>query len=479
MTISVVSIAYLLLIFVLFYLVRHDGRLVLLSLASLFYIAYIDLTSAAIVLGTSAVLYFFGRLIEKQLKKDEKKAAKAVTVVAIVLFVTVIFVLKYAGTVGLRLNLPEDSFLSKFVIPLGFSYYIFQSISYVTDIYKARIPAEKNPFRLFLYVAYFPKFISGPIERMEDFSLQMTKAEGAKLFRRNVLVRSAIYIAYGFFMKLVVADRLGIYVDKVFANYISATRLDLLVGSLGYTMQIYCDFAGYTAIAIGASSLFGIGLSDNFRSPYCSQNITEFWRRWHITLSNWLKDYIYIPLGGNAKGALRKLINVVIVFVVCGMWHGSGFSFLIWGLLHGLYSVIDNLLKNKGIKKLRTGALGRVITFIAVSFAWIFFRADGASSAIGYIKRMIFNGPFGGITILPFGDPRRGQFELVIALISVLVVIIFDIYSYQKEKSLPEAVIDKNDAGKIAFIFIFLFLTLIFGIYGPEFGSANYIYMNF
>ena len=479
MTISVVSIAYLLLIFILFYLVRHDGRIILLSFASLFYVSYVDLTSGVIVLGTSAVLYFFGRLIEKQHNKDKKETAKTVTIIAVVVFAAVIFVLKYAGTVCLKLGLPEDSFLRKFVIPLGFSYYVFQSISYVVDVYKARIPAEKNPFRLFLYLCYFPKFISGPIERMEDFSLQMTKVEEAKLFRRNILVRSAIYIAYGFFMKLVVADRLGIYVDKVFANYISATRLDLFIGSLGYTMQIYCDFAGYTAIAIGASSLFGIGLSDNFLSPYCSENITEFWRRWHMSLSSWLKDYIYIPLGGNARGTVRKLINVIIVFVICGMWHGSGFSFLIWGLLHGLYSVADNLLKNKGIKRVRTGIVGRVITFFAVSFAWIFFRADGTASAVGYILRMIFTGPFGGVTILPFSDPRRGQFELVIAVLSVLVVVIFDIYSYRKGKTLPEAVIDKSDAGKIAFIFAFLFLTLIFGIYGPEFGSANYIYMNF
>lgn len=478
MTISVVSIAYLLLVFILFYVVRHDGRIILLSLASLFYISYIDLPSGVIVLATSVVLYFFGRLIEKLLKRS-KKAAKAAAVVAVVVFTAVIFVLKYSGMVSMHMHLPEDSFLKKFVIPLGFSYYAFQSISYVVDVYRTKISAQKNPFRLFLYLCYFPKLLSGPIERMSDFSAEMSKAEEAKLFRRDILVRSAIYIAYGFFMKLVVADRLGIYVDKVFDNYIGATRLDLIIGSLGYTMQIYCDFAGYTAIAIGASSLFGIGLSDNFLSPYCSANITEFWRRWHITLSSWLKDYIYIPLGGNKKGPVRKLVNVVIVFAICGMWHGSGFSFLIWGLLHGLYSVIDNILKSKGFEKLRSGFFGRIITFCAVSFAWIFFRADGASSAIGYITRMFFTGQFGGVTILPFSEPRRGQFELVIALISVLLVMIFDIYSYRRKKSLPEAVIDLSDAKKIIFIFAFLFVTLIFGIYGPEFGRANYIYMNF
>lgn len=478
MTISVFSIAYLLFVFVLFYLVRHDGRIVLLGLASLIYIFFLDPTSGIAVLVTATLLYIFGRLIYRQLCDGKNAVAKTFTVLAIMLFSFVLLGLKYSSKIGSLFQIGDENVLHRLVIPLGFSYYIFQSVSYLVDIYKGQLTAETNPFKLLLFLCYFPKFVSGPIERMEAFRLQMTNIENTQVFRRNVLVRSAIYMAYGSFLKLVVADRLGIYVDKVFADYTLASGIDLIIGSLGYTMQIYCDFAGYTAIAMGASFLFGIELSENFRSPYCSSNITEFWRRWHISLSSWLKDYIYIPLGGNEKGQLRRLINVVIVFLICGIWHGNGWAFLIWGLLHGIYSVIDSLLKERGLSRLRSGIAGRIITFCLVSFAWIFFRAGEISVAIGYILG-IFRPPFCGITILPFLDPQRGIFELTISVVAILVVIAFDIISYRKSKSLPEVIIDRGDAGKIAFIFVFLFLTLIFGIYGPEFGSARYIYMNF
>ncbi|MCR5101393.1 MAG: hypothetical protein K6B41_08565, partial [Butyrivibrio sp.] len=352
-------------------------------------------------------------------------------------------------------------------------------ISYLADIYNQKIDAEKNILRLALYQSFFPKFMSGPIEKYERQKNDYLSLSSVHLFDANRLSTSFIYIITGYFMKLMVADRLALYVDKIFESYSILSSPLIVLGAVGYTIQIYFDFAGYSFTAIGIANLFGVNLISNFNNPYLAENIVDFWRRWHISLSTWLKDYIYIPLGGNRNGEIHKYINTMIVFTVCGFWHGSGLNFIAWGLLHGIFSVIENYMLKRNINFLFKGIIGRILNFILVGFAWIFFKASSLGHAIMYIKSMLTSFHADKTFSEQLEIIELPQLEINILLLSILAFFILEIISYRSKCTVPEYISDKKPVIKYGYLYLSLILILIYGIYGGLNTGTTFIYMQF
>lgn len=228
------------------------------------------------------------------------------------------------------------------LLPVGISFYTFQALGYVIDVYRDDINAEKNFFRYALFVSFFPQLVAGPIERSQNLLTQLAQKHKPNFEQMR---DGLLLMLWGFFLKIVLADRIAIFVDTIYGDINKYGGWYLIVATVLFAVQIYCDFAGYSTIATGASEILGIRLMENFNAPYFSQSVSEFWRRWHISLSSWFRDYVYVPLGGNRKGTLRKYVNIMIVFLVSGLWHGAGWSYVAWGGLNGAYQVIGSVLK--------------------------------------------------------------------------------------------------------------------------------------
>jgi len=280
------------------------------------------------------------------------------------------------------------------ILPIGISFYTFQAISYCCDVFSGNQKAEKH-FGIFsLYLAFFPKLISGPIERASNLIHQL-KAD--RVIRQDKIASGVSLMVFGFFKKMVIADRLAIYVDMVFNHPHDFTGQTLILASLFFTLQIYCDFSGYTDIAIGCGRVMGFELTQNFNFPYFAKSIPDFWRRWHITLTSWFRDYIYIPLGGNRVPRLRWQTNIIVVFLLSGLWHGANWTFLAWGALHGFYYLFGKSTQNFRNRfsqwlKINSSFLKIVhilITFVLVAIAWVFFRAASISDAVYIITHMV------------------------------------------------------------------------------------------
>lgn len=447
---------------VLFFLLPVKWRPTVLLLASYMFCIWIGMQTFIAVLFISFCTWIAGNKIEKALEKKQKAKGRGYLTIVIGFYIFVLLGYKY-------LLFPAS------VMPIGISFYLFQAIGYLIDIYKERIRAEKSFLYISFYLAFFPKLVSGPIEREQEFVPQVKAIEQVKFWDRGRLSTAFSYMLWGYFMKMVVADRLALVVNQIFGNPESFDSVWLAAGVLFYTMQIYCDFAGYSCIAVGCAGIFGIKLTQNFQVPYLADSISDFWHRWHISLSRWLRDYVYIPLGGNRKGIVRKCINTVIVFLVCGLWHGAGLNFLVWGFLHGIYSVIEVLCHKQGWKVKG----GRVLTFAAVAFAWIFFRAGSLEEANCYIMEMCTS----GIRIRKWAQ-MAGALSLNwmdMALIGTGIIVVWgvDELCNRKKMSLPLWIQQKQNAARYLFFYLLIIAIFIFGMYGPGYHAEQFIYMQF
>lgn len=292
-------------------------------------------------------------------------------------------VFEVLSAIGLRFQLPGLNW----AIPMGISFFTFQAIGYMLDVYHQRIKAERDFFTYALFVSFFPSIVAGPINKA---SLVIPQLKAIRpYFDYDKAVEGLKMLLWGMFIKVVVADRVALYVDTVFPSYMNYTGVTCFVASLLYTIQIYADFAGYSLMALGVGKTLGFELTENFRRPYFAVSVTDFWRRWHISLSTWLKDYVYIPLGGSRCSRLRNYWNIFVTFLVSGIWHGANWTFIIWGIWHGVFQIIEKAI---GQQKCEYGWFGKsvkiVITFLLVNFAWIFFRMPTLSDAVGMIGRI-------------------------------------------------------------------------------------------
>jgi len=290
----------------------------------------------------------------------------------------------------------SDPFFLKIAVPVGISFYTFQTISYSIDVYKGKLKPTRDIVAFFSFVSFFPQLVAGPIERATNLLPQFQKK---RLFEYNTAVDGLRQILWGLFIKTVIGDNLAIYVNEIFENYLQYSGSVLFIGIVFFAFQIYCDFSGYSEIAIGTSKLFGFNIIRNFAFPYFSRDIAEFWRRWHISLSSWFRDYVYIPLGGSRVSTIKKIRNVFIIFIVSGFWHGANWTFIIWGALNALYflplMVLNINRKNKDIVSEgrffpRIKELFQIgATFILILFAWVFFRSESVVHALQYINHML------------------------------------------------------------------------------------------
>lgn len=282
------------------------------------------------------------------------------------------------------------------MLPIGLSFHTFQSLSYVIEVYKGNQKAEKHLGIYSLYVMFYPQLVTGPIERPQNLLIQLREKQ---YFKYSNLVEGLRLILFGLFTKMVIAYNLAVYVDQIYSDPTKFNSLSILIGLIFYSFQIYCDFYGYSTIAVGSAKAMGFNLIDNFKNPYISKNIGEFWNRWHISLSTWFRDYVYIPLGGNRVKLSRFLINILIVFVLSGLWHGANWTFILWGLTHAVVYMLEFLFnKFIRVKSVQNKVIAIVVmlfkilkTFLIVSLIWVLFRASDVANAKTIFNSLISN----------------------------------------------------------------------------------------
>ena len=367
---------------------RVWGRKIVLLVSSYGFYAFWDYRFVLLLAETSVVNYLLGRYLDTM---KSERARKILLAVGIAFNLCVLGFFKYWGfflsnvtTVLQGLGLGRELPMWEIILPMGISFFTFQGISYVVDVYRREFKATKSLVDVLLYISFFPQLVAGPIIRAKDFLPALKRPQGLKGVR---FTYAMILISIGLFKKMVVAHYVAtLIVEPVFANPASYSSLDLVLGAYGYGVQIYCDFSAYSDIAIGLAALLGFHFSKNFDQPYRAASISDFWRRWHISLSGWLRDYLYIPLGGNRRGHLKTYRNLMITMVLGGLWHGASWTFVIWGILHGGALGVTRYLKEKGWNP-RLFHYERIfLTFNFVCFAWIFFNSPSLADAFTYIS---------------------------------------------------------------------------------------------
>jgi len=381
-------------VLVLYYSLKHRYQNYLLLIVSYIFYSFWDYRFLSLILISTVVDFFAGRAIQRTNKTLNRRLLLMVSLFVnlgiLGFFKYFNFFIDNAGrlisVLGFEANLP----VLYIILPVGISFYTFQTMAYTIEIYRERMQPVDNFFDFALYVCYFPQLVAGPIERPQNL---IPKLQSKRVVTKEIIISGLVLILIGMFRKVVIADGLGAQVDPIFSNPGNYSSPELAKGIYLFALQIYCDFAGYSDIARGVSRLLGIDLMRNFNQPYFSTNVSEFWRRWHISLSTWLRDYLYIPLGGNRRGTLNTYKNLMLTMLLGGLWHGAAWSFGVWGSLHGLYLIVQRVITSNrkgaqiGWNWRRFG--GMFITFHLILLTWVFFRSSGLGAALDYISQML------------------------------------------------------------------------------------------
>ena len=424
---------------------------------------------ALVLLGVTLITYAGGRLLDAQ--SDTKKRRRVVWLFAL-LGLLPLLIFKYysflndsisAGLafMGLRFALPGLNW----AVPIGISFFTFQAVGYMLDVYHSRVTVEKNILDYLLFVSFFPQVVSGPISKADELLPQIKKPHKFEYEQGKLGLKQLLW---GMFIKLVIADRLGLFVDSVYANYIHYSGATCFVASLFYTLQIYCDFAGYSLMAVGIAKTLGFNLIDNFRRPYLATSITDFWKRWHISLTRWLTRQVYIPLGGSRCSKPRIYWNILVTFLVSGIWHGANWTFIVWGCMHGLLQIVEKALGWQRYEggKMVVRAIRICITFLLVNFAWIFFRMPDIGSAMAVIKNIVTN----------FGQMEMSAFGGITNIALSVMGIIFLFFKEMKDEFMPTRMQFLRRPVVRWCIYVFLFAFLLgFGVLN----GGQFIYVNF
>jgi alginate O-acetyltransferase complex protein AlgI len=401
------------------YFVAPAARLknVVLVLASIAFYAWGGMKFVPLVLGSALVNYAFGLALSR-LPDDRPRDRKLVLAAAVTFDLAVLAWFKYAGFFADNLSfitgdrVGRSVALSQIYLPLGISFFTFHAISYVVDVYRRTSEARKNPLEVVLYFVFFPQLIAGPIIRYKDVAAQLSR----RVVTADGFAWGARRFVAGLGKKVLIANTLGACVDRVFATAPADVSRPLAWFALAaYTLQIYFDFSGYSDMAIGMARMFGFRFLENFDFPYTARSVREFWQRWHISLSRWFRDYLYVPLGGNRVPPWRVYANLVVVFFLCGLWHGAKWTFVVWGLIHGLFLVLERVGAMRRITSLPVAR--HVYVLAVVMFAWVFFRADSFAYALGYLRALVVQAP---ATRLGFWGAADHETLLVFALGCIL-----------------------------------------------------------
>ncbi len=464
---SIQFVYFLPIVLVLYFLAPGRFRWIVLLIASYYFYMSWNVNYVFLILFTTIVSYVSAIGIVRSENQDVRKALLIISVTA---SLGVLFFYKYFNFFSDSLNTVLSAVAMDFrmpyfklLLPVGISFYTFQTLSYTIDVYYGKKTVE-NHFGIYaLYVAFFPQLVAGPIERSTRLLPQFRERHR---FSWDNFVKGGKWIISGFFMKLVVADRLSLYVDSVYGNVLQHSGLTFIVATLFFSFQIYCDFAGYSAIAIGTARLMGYDLMINFRRPYFATSIGDFWHRWHISLSTWFRDYFYIPMGGSRVSVPRWYLNLFLTFLVSGLWHGANWTFVIWGALHGIYIIIENYFK-LGVGKDQTiSTLNRLVrvavVFVLATFAWIFFRADHVTHAL-YIVYKLFD----------FSSLYLDYNTFFYGMIGLALLLLFDLVN---ENFSGFGLLDNKINTPLVLIYVFLLVvTLSIGV----FNGGQFIYFQF
>lgn len=484
---SVITIEFL--VFVLFlallyYIVPGKFKPYIILLGNVaFYLSFNYLYSL-FLLFTILTTYFSALKLEQTTQKNKRKmwlVAPIITNVGILL--TVKYLMYYLNLIDsvFSLQLTGVSLL----VPIGISFYTLQTVGYCIDVYRGDVKAERHFFKYMSFATFFPLILQGPISRYNQLAHQLFKDKNPE-DKYYAFTRGSQLILWGLFKKMVVADRAAILVGTVFNNHTDYMAWPILVASLFYTLQIYADFSGFVDISRGIGQIFGIDVIQNFKQPYLATSIVDFWRRWHISLSSWLRDYVYIPLGGNRKGVKRKYLNILLVFFVSGIWHGVGLQFIAWGLLHGFYQIVGALsspYKMKLTERLNINrnskvytTVQRFITFGLIVISWIVFRSESLTAALRMIKRLFFN--WGGTQFADIYNLGLDRMDFHIVFVSVLIILIHWVLK-ENGISVRELIRRQHLVFRWSVYLSAMMIILILGIYGPGFSDSSFIYMNF
>ena len=434
----------------------------LVLVASYFFYGWWDWRFLGLIFLSTVVDYFVGLAIEKQ---EEDKKRKRLLYVSVFFNLGVLGFFKYFNffieswqdlltSIGYEAG---NTWTLKIILPVGISFYTFQTMSYTIDIYRKNLKPTEDFISFAAFVSFFPQLVAGPIERATNLLPQI---EGKRTFKYEQSVEGLRLILWGMFKKVVIADSLAPYVNDIFANYQTYDGGTLWLGAIYFAFQIYCDFSGYSDIAIGAAKLFGFELMTNFKFPYFSRNIGEFWRRWHISLSTWFRDYLYIPLGGSRAGKWKSIRNVFIIFLVSGFWHGANWTFIVWGGIHALLFVPSFVLgtnrkfkdsdeNNKSLREKLIQLLLMARTFFFVTIAWVFFRSESLASSLHYLIKV-----FSEVKNFPFNFKEN-------AMITLLLVVDV-IKSYQFNFEIINSVINFKFLRRISFLIEMTFNAILF-----------------
>lgn len=467
---------------VLFYLLKHKYRWMLLLAASCYFYMYFIPVYILILFVTIIVDYYAGILIESE---DRPKQRKLFLLASIIANVGILAIFKYynffldnINYVGTYFNgHPTAIRCLGIALPIGLSFHTFQAMSYTFEVYYGRQKAERKFGYYALYVMFYPQLVAGPIERPQNVLHQFHEE---KKYKYENVRDGLLLMIWGFFKKIVVADNISVMVDLAYAKPEQQSGLTLLLATYLFAIQIYCDFSGYSDIAIGAAKTMGYNLMENFRTPYMSTSIKEFWNRWHISLSTWFKDYVYIPLGGNRVKLPRVTLNIMIVFMLSGIWHGANWNFLIWGFLHGIYLIIalqkDKLFESFNVRENAvTKAINMFVTFHLVLFAWIFFRAATFTEASTIIQSIVQT-KFGlqhlidSLDVFSIGKKNIGRTLFLFALVATFALI-----DPKMDKIIKNKIIIKNYVHKYIIYSLVVSAIILFGY----FGDINFIYFQF
>ncbi|MDX2002570.1 MAG: MBOAT family O-acyltransferase [Chitinophagales bacterium] len=478
---SIDYVIFLPIVVFLFFSLPHQYRRYFLLAASYFFYMCWRPEYVLLIIYATTIDYFCGIEIEKTQSKRRKKAFLALSIVT---NLGLLFYFKYFSFLNestrdvfqffdWAYNMPVLHIL----LPVGISFHTFQSLSYTIDVYRGKAEAEKNYVTLALFVAFFPQLVAGPIERGPHLIPQFLEE---KQFSYTRMTNGLRLMMWGFFKKVVVADRAAVFVNLVYNDPNSYSGFQIIIATIFFAFQIYCDFSGYSDIAVGSARIMGYNMMYNFRRPYFATTIKEFWARWHISLSTWFRDYLYIPLGGNRVSQPRRYFNLFITFLVSGIWHGANWTFVIWGALHGFYLVFANFLKDIGLT-IRLGSSKVVnllnyflqlgITFCLVCFGWLFFRANNVSDAFTLIKRS-----------LSASKSQLGPYLFGAELMEDLLVLLFFIALLETIQLLQEKVLSFNrwipTLPTVLKWSVYIAGILLILIYG-KFEKTQFIYFTF
>ena len=464
------------------YCFRPKLRNPLLLLFSLAFYGLYGVEHLPFLIFSISLTYLAARLIEAA----QGNARRAYLCAALCLNIGMLFAFKYlgffaslanrlAGLFGVEAQLSQPDW----ILPVGISFFVFQTTGYLMDVYRAKLSAERSFIDYALFASFFPGLVSGPIQRA-DKMLPQYKSENA--YSYDKVKAGALQFTWGAFKKMVIADRLAVLVNTVYSAPAEYSGFQLLVAVLCYSVQIYCDFSAYSDMAVGAARVMGFALPKNFDRPYFAVSVQDFWRRWHISLSTWFRDYLYFPLGGSRKGKWRGYLNIIIVFLISGLWHGAALTFVAWGLLHGILQVLGKQLK-PARDKLRSAlrisedsrglhAFRVALTFVTITLTWVFFRAESISDALFIIGRL-FTQPFDYAPITALGLSRPALFVLGSA---VLLLYLTDLLGGRCHLAQR---INESYAPRAIVYVLMLFAILLFGHYGAGFDPMDFVYFKF